>query len=499
MSERTLVRGGVEVAQPGVLTRREALRAAYPGLTLAVIVACQMMVILDITVVNVALPSIQRSLHFSATGLSWVVNAYTLTFGGLLLLGGRAGDILGRRRVFVAGILLFSFASLLGGFATSVGWLLAARALQGVGGAIASPTALALITTNFPEGPERTRAFGLYATVSAAGASIGLILGGMLTSWVSWRWVLFVNVPIGVAIALLAPLFIGESERRSGRFDLAGALTSTAGMASLVYGFIHAASSGWGDRTTLAAFAAALVLLASFLLVELRTEQPITPLHLFADRDRSGAHLIRLLLVAGMFGMFFFMTQFVQEVLAFSPLRAGFAVLPTTVALFASARAAARLLPRFGPKPLMVAGIAVTAVGMLWLTQVSASTAYFPGLFGPLLLFGIGIGFPFVTLTLVALSGVEPRDSGAAASLVNVTQQLGGTLGLAILVTVFGTASRAAARHPLAGVTPRVQAHEILVHGIGSSFTAASVFTASALLAAVVAIRATPAGERRPA
>jgi predicted MFS family arabinose efflux permease len=250
---------------------------------------------------------------------------------------------------------------------------------------------------------------------------------------------------------------------------------------------------------TLGAFAAAVVMLASFLLVELRTEQPITPLHLFADRNRSGAHLIRLLLVAGMFGMFFFMTQFVQEVLAFSPLRAGFAVLPTTVTLFASARVAARLLPRFGPKPLMVAGIAVTAVGMLWLTQVSATTAYVPGLLGPLLLFGIGIGFPFVTLTLVALSGVEPRDSGAAASLVNVTQQLGGTLGLAILVTVFGTASRAAARHPLAGVTPRVRAHEILVHGIGSSFTAASVFTACALLAAVVTIRATPAADHRPA
>ncbi len=475
-----------------------ARRGHHPGLALAVIAGAQLMVVLDATIVNIALPHIQQALHFSTTSLSWVLNAYTLTFGGLLLLGGRAGDILGRRRVFVAGILLFSLASLLGGFATSAGWLLAARALQGVGGAIASPTALALITTNFAEGPERTRAFGLYATVSAAGASIGLILGGMLTSWVSWRWVLFVNVPIGITIALLAPLFISESERRSGRFDVAGALTSTTGMASLVYGFIHAASSGWGDRTTLGAFAAAALLLGSFLLVELRTEQPITPLHLFADRNRSGAHLVRLLLVAGMFGMFFFMTQFVQEVLGFSPLRAGFAVLPTTVALFGSARVAARLLPRFGAKPLMVVGMAVTAVGMVWLTQVSASTAYFPTLFGPLLLFGVGIGFPFVTLTLVALSGVEPRDSGAAASLVNVTQQLGGTLGLAILVTVFGAASRTAARQPLAGLTPRLQAHEVLVHGIGSSFRAASVFVAAALLVAMVAIRARPVGEGRP-
>ncbi len=495
MSERTLVHPG---AEPSVLSRRDALRTAYPVLTLAVIVACQMMVIVDATVVNIALPSIQRSLHFSATGLSWVLNAYTLTFGGLLLLGGRAGDILGRRRVFVAGILLFSLASLLGGFATSAGWLLAARALQGVGGAIASPTALALITTNFAEGPERTRAFGLYAAVSAAGASFGLIVGGMLTSWVSWRWVLFVNVPIGVAIALLAPLFVNESERNPGRFDLAGALTSTAGMASLVYGFIRAAASGWGDRVTLGAFAAAVVLLASFVLVELGSEQPITPLHLFANRNRSSAHLIRLLLIAGMFGMFFFITQFVQEVLAFSPLRAGLAFLPTTVTLYGSARLAARLLPRFGPKPLMVGGIAVTTVGMLWLTQVSATTGYVPGLLGPLLLFGIGMGFPFVTLTLVALSEVEPRDTGAASSLVNVVQQLGGSLGLAILVTVFGTASRAAAAHPLAGVAQRVQAQEILVHGIGSAFSTASVFTACALLGALVAIRARPAQEARP-
>src|SRR6266540_3127412 len=457
-----------------------ARRGHHPGLALAVIAGAQLMVVLDATIVNIALPHIQQALRFSTTSLSWVLNAYTLTFGGLLLLGGRAGDILGRRRVFVTGILLFILASLLGGFATSAGWLLAARALQGVGGAIASPTALALITTNFAEGPERTRAFGLYAAVSAAGASFGLIVGGMLTSWVSWRWVLFVNVPIGVAIALLAPLFVNESERNPGRFDLAGALTSTAGMASLVYGFIRAAASGWGDRVTLGAFAAAVVLLASFVLVELGSEQPITPLHLFANRNRSSAHLIRLLLIAGMFGMFFFITQFVQEVLAFSPLLA------------------ARLLPRFGPKPLMVGGIAVTTVGMLWLTQVSATTGYVPGLLGPLLLFGIGMGFPFVTLTLVALSEVEPRDTGAASSLVNVVQQLGGSLGLAILVTVFGTASRAAAAHPLAGVAQRVQAQEILVHGIGSAFSTASVFTACALLGALVAIRARPAQEARP-
>jgi EmrB/QacA subfamily drug resistance transporter len=471
-------------------TRGAALRAAHPGITLAVIVACQMMVVLDMTVVNVALPSIQSGLHFSATGLSWVVNAYTLTFGGLLLLGGRAGDILGRRRMLVAGILLFSLASLLGGLATSAGWLLAARALQGAGAAVASPTALALITTNFPEGPERNRAFGAYAAVSAAGASLGLIAGGVLTSWLSWRWSLFVNLPIGIAIASLAPLFIDESERRPGRFDLAGALTSTAGVATLVYGFIRAASGGWGDRMTLGALAAAALLLAAFLAIELRSGQPITPLHLFANRNRTSAHLIRLLLVAGMFGMFFFLTQFVQEVLGFSALQAGFAFLPTTVAIFASAQVATRLLPRFGPRSLLLAGIAVTAVGMLWLAQVSTATAYVPGLLGPLVLFGLGMGLPFVTVTVLALSEVAPQDSGAASSLVNVTQQVGGSLGLAILVTVFGTAVRNAAAHPLAAPSPLARAHEILAHGAGSAFTAAAVFIAGALVLALVAVDA---------
>ncbi|HEY2959897.1 MAG TPA: MFS transporter [Actinomycetota bacterium] len=500
MSERTLAADGVEAGQRGgqVDTRGPALGVAHPGLALAVIVACQMMVVLDMTVVNVALPSIQDGLRFSATGLSWVLNAYTLTFGGLLLLGGRAGDVLGRRRVLVAGILLFSLASLLGGLATSAAWLLAARALQGVGGAIASPTALALITTNIPEGPERNRAFGTYAAVSAAGGSLGLLAGGMLTSWLSWRWALFVNVPIGIAIAVLAPLFVRESERRPGRFDLAGALTSTAGMASLVYGFIRAASAGWSDSASLAAFAAAAVLLAAFLLVELGTAQPITPLHLFANRNRSSAHVIRLLLIAGMFGQFFFVTQFVQDVLGFSPLQAGLAFLPTTVTIFASAQAASRLLPRLGAKPLMVSGIAVTLAGMLWLSQVSTATTYAGGLLGPLLLFGLGMGLPFVTLTMVALSEVEPKDSGAASSLVNVTQQVGGSLGLAILVTVFATASREAARHPLAGASPGTLAHQVLTHGIASAFAAATLFVAGALLVALVAVDLGRQAVRRP-
>ncbi|MZG14812.1 MFS transporter, partial [Streptomyces sp. SID5914] len=263
---------------------------------------------------NIALPHIQSALDFSTTDLTWVVSAYTLTFGGLLLLGGRAGDILGRRRVFMTGILLFTLASLLGGFAQEPWQLLAARVLQGMGGAIASPTSLALIATTFPEGPERNRAFGVFAAVSAGGGAIGLLAGGMLTEWLDWRWVLFVNVPIGVLIAVLAPLYISESERHSGRFDIAGAVTSTAGMALLVYGFIRAADEGWRDDLTIGSFAAAAVLLLAFVRIERRAREPITPLKMFADRNRSGTYVIMLSLAAAMFGMFFYIVLFVQNV-----------------------------------------------------------------------------------------------------------------------------------------------------------------------------------------
>ncbi|GAA4951621.1 MFS transporter [Streptomyces heliomycini] len=302
-------------------------------MALLVIASCQLMVVLDITIVNIALPHIQRSLDFSTTSLSWVVNAYTLTFGGLLLLGGRTGDILGRRRVFIVGVLLFALASLLGGLAQNSGQLLAARALQGVGGAIASPTALALISTTFREGPERNGPSGSSPRCRAGGGAIGLLAGGMLVEWLNWRWVLFVNVPIGLLIALAAPRWIRKSERHPGHFDVTGALTSTAGMVLLVYGFIRAAQDGWRDPLTLASFAAAALVLFGFVLVERRSRQPITPLHMFADRNRAGTYGIMLCLAAAMFGMFFFLTLFVQDVLGFSPLRAGLAFLPVSAVI----------------------------------------------------------------------------------------------------------------------------------------------------------------------
>jgi EmrB/QacA subfamily drug resistance transporter len=453
----------------------------HPSLALVIMLSAQLMIILDMTVVNIALPHIQAGLHFSTDGLSWVLNAYTLTFGGLLLLGGRAGDILGRRRVFLAGIILFTLASLAGGLATEAWWLLAARALQGVGGALASPAVLALVVGSFPEGRERTRALGLYSAVLMGGASLGLVLGGVITEWASWRWVLFVNIPVGILVVAVTPLFITESPRQPGRFDLAGAFTSTGGMTALVYAFIRAASDGWADRVALAAFGVAAVLLATFLLTESRTAQPITPLRLFGSLSRSGSYLTRLLLVAGMFGMFFFLTQFVQEILGFSPLVAGVAFLPLTVTVFAVSRLAPRLLPRFGATRLMLAGMLPVIAGMAWLAQVSAGTSYLGGILGPMLLLGTGMGVVFVPLTTVSLAGVAAADSGAASSMVNVMQQLGGALGLAILVTVFGTAYRHAVTAGSAAPGAALK-NNALVHGVASAFSVAAVFDGCALL-----------------
>ncbi|WP_327352956.1 MFS transporter [Streptomyces sp. NBC_01304] len=485
-----------------------ARREGRPGIALAVIAACQLMVVLDATIVNIALPDIQNKLNFSTTDLTWVVSAYTLTFGGLLLLGGRAGDILGRRRVFLSGILLFTLASLLGGFAQEPWQLLVARALQGAGGAIASPTSLALITTTFPEGPERNRAFGVFAAVSAGGGAIGLLAGGMLTEWLDWRWVLFVNVPIGILIAVLTPMYISESERHPGRFDLLGALTSTAGMAALVYGFIRAAGEGWKDAVTVGSFGAAVVLLAAFVFIEMRAKDPITPLKMFADRNRSGTYVIMLSLAAAMFGMFFYIVLFVQNVLGDTPIEAGLKFLPVTVAIVFGAGLSQALLPKLGPKPFMVTGSSFVIVGLGWLTMIDSSSSYVGGVLGPMLLFGFGMGLNFVTLTLTAVSGVAQHEAGAASGLLNATQQVGGSLGLAILTTVFGTASRDEGKVQSADfmkkATPEQQAEflkthefpkgsswgrEVLSEGISTGFIPAVAMAVVALITAILVIR----------
>ena len=348
-------RSSAAAGRAGAVPRRIRLPHGHPNLVLALILTCQLMVVLDATIVNIALHDIKTDLGFSSAGLSWVVNAYTLTFGGLLLLGARAGDILGRRRVFLAGIALFTLASLAGGFAANPGQLLAARAVQGVGGALASPSALALLMTMFPDARERTRAIGLYTAVSIGGSAVGLIAGGMLSEWASWRWVLFVNVPIGLVLLVLARPSLPETPRQRGRFDLAGAFTSTLGMGALVYGFVHAATAGWGADETIASFAVGLVLLTAFVATELRAEAPITPLRLFADRNRSSSYVARLLLVAGMMGMFFFLTQFLRGVLGYSDLVTGFAFVPLTAVVFTASQLSARVLvDRVGGHRLMI-------------------------------------------------------------------------------------------------------------------------------------------------
>jgi EmrB/QacA subfamily drug resistance transporter len=455
---------------------------------LAVILVAQLMVMLDLTIVNVALPQIQTALDFSPANLSWVLNAYSLAFGGLLLLGARMGDLIGRRAAFLSGMALFSVASFVGGMAGSDGVLLAARVAQGVGGALIAPATLALLTSQFAEGRERTRALGLYTAVSIGGAAVGLVAGGMLTEWASWRWVMFVNVPIGIAVYVAGRLFLDETPRQRVRFDVAGAVTSTLGMTSLVYGFVHAASHGWTNAETLASFVLGIGLLATFVFVERRAVAPITPLVLFADRSRSGAYLARMLLIAGMTGMFFFLTQFMQDVLGYSALATGFGFLPITISLFVASQASARVLvERFGERTVMIAGVALSTLGLFWLTGLSAGSGY-RDVLGPLVLVGLGNGSAFVPLTSAALNGVQPQHAGAASGLVNVMQQLGAALGLAVLVTVFGSASRDAASSMPAG-SPRDQAEYVFVQGAHDAFLVATLLLLGTLTVVSLVIR----------
>ncbi len=488
----------VKTATPHVQTGRNG-RTVHPGVALGVIAGAQLMVVLDATIVNIALPHIQTALHFSRTSLAWVLNAYTLTFGGLLLLGGRAGDILGRRRMFVVGIVIFSVASLAGGFATSAAWLLAARVLQGVGGAIASPTALSLVTTTFAQGPERNRAFGVYAAVSGAGAAIGLIMGGVLTSSLSWRWVLFVNVPIGALLAFAAPYSLPESERKTGRFDLPGALISTAGVASLVYGFIHAAQSGWSDSVTIGSFVAAVVLLSLFALVESRSSEPLMPLRLFLDRNRTGSYVVMMMTAAALFSMFFFLTQYVQEVLNYSPLKAGFAFLPVSAVIIVIAQVTSRLLSKVGPRWLIAAGGGIVAIALLWLSRISVHSTYLGTLLPAMIVIAVGLGLVFVPITLTAVAGVERTDAGIASAMLNVTQQIGGTLGLSSLVTVFSSAfasdlaaQTAKLSAPPSGAVRLQIANHALAHGWGIGFEVGALFAVVALVVGLLTIRVEP-------
>jgi EmrB/QacA subfamily drug resistance transporter len=409
------------------------------NLALLLLAMTQFVIVIDASIVNVALPSIGAHLHFARADLSWVVNAYTLTFGGFLLLGGRMADLLGRRRMFMLGLVLFSLASLAGGIAQSEGWLIAARAIQGLGAAIVSPAALSIVTTTFAEGVERNRALGIWGAVAGAGGAAGVLLGGVLTSGLSWRWVLFVNVPIGILAAMLAPRTLLESraEGETKTFDLPGAVTVTAGLALLVYAVVDAVNSGWGSTTTLLRLAGAAILLIAFLAIELRQRHPLMPFSIFRLRTLRGANIVGLLIGMSLFSMFFFISLYLQNVLHYSPIRAGLSYLPLAIGIILSAGAASQLVTRLGFKPPLMAGLLLIAGGLLWFSQVRApGGSYAADVLGPSLLAAVGLGFAFVPVTIAAVTGTEPHEAGLASGLINTSQQVGGALGLAILATV---------------------------------------------------------------
>lgn len=469
--------------------KRRFLSPSNTGLVLVLILSCQLMVVIDSTIVNVALHDIKIALGFSDTGLSWVINAYTLAFGGLLLLGARAGDVLGRKNVFLGGIALFTLASLLGGFAQNPAELLTARAVLGIGAAFAAPSALALLMGTFVTPSERAKAIGLYTAVSAGGSAVGLIAGGMLSEWASWRWVLFVNIPIGIALLALAIPALPTMKGHRGRFDLMGAITSTIGMTSLVYGFVHAAESGWSNPETIAAFLLGIFLLTAFAFIETRAEAPITPLRLLRSRNRITVYAARLLLTAGMLGMSFFLTQFLRGVLGYSDLQTGFAFVPLTIAVFTASQISSRVLvARFGDRRVMIFGLFFSTLGLLLLTQLNENSSYF-ALLLPLMVFGCGNGIAFVPLTSVGLAGVDPHDAGAASGLINVMQQLGGSLGLAVLVTVFGAARSNAIKSANPSLTPEHLANHVFVVGADKAFWVATGLLLAAWLLVIAMVR----------
>ena len=482
------------------------------GLALAVIATAQLMVVLDATIVNVALPHIQTALGFSGSNLEWVVNAYALAFGGLLLLGGRSGDLLGRRRIFIFGILLFSLASLLGGFATTQAWLLGARVLQGVGGAFAAPTALSLIAVTFPEGQPRNRAMGVYAAMSVAGGAVGLIAGGLLVQYLDWRWVFWVNVPIGLLVAFFATRVLPESERRRGAFDLPGAITGSLGLASLVYGLSSAATSPngvshWGDTKVIVSLVASVVLLVAFGFIEVRSKHALVPMRVLRNRNRTGAYLIMLCVGTALFGMFFFLTVFVQSVWGYSALGTGIAYLPMITMVMVASGIASQLVSRIGARPLLLAGTAIATGGMFWLSRITENSHYASGLLGPMLVTALGMGLTFVPLSLVALAKVANNDTGVASSLLNTGQQVGGAIGLAILGTVAwsavansihsqAAAAAAAAKHAAVHLSVAQQAaaqKAIIAHAYSVGFSKGYLVSAGiallALIITVVAIR----------
>ncbi len=450
------------------------------NLALALLAMAQFVVVLDASIVNVALPSIGRDLEFAQEDLSWVINAYTLTFGGFLLLGGRLADLLGRRRMFIWGMWLFAVASLAGGLAQTDIWLVVARGVQGLGAALISPAALAIVTTTFREGAERNKALGVWGAVAGSGGAAGVLLGGILTETLGWEWVLYVNTPIGIAAALLAPRLLEDSrDERNPSFDFAGAFSVTAGLALLVYTLVDAEGAGWGSTQTLVLGGISLALLAAFLVIEARQRYPLMPFSIFRLRTLRGANVIGLLIGMSLFSMFFFISLYMQQVLGYEPLKAGLAYLPLAGLIIVSAGVASQLVTRIGFKPTLIVGLLFIAAGLIWFAQVSAPGGTYVGdVLFPSMLAAVGLGFAFVPVTIAAVTDTKPDEAGLASGLINTSQQIGGALGLALLATIANTrttdALESGERNPAVALTEGFQAAFLVGAGL-------------ALLAAVLA------------
>jgi EmrB/QacA subfamily drug resistance transporter len=462
---------------PATAAQPDASRAAgvNANAVLAIVAVAQFMVILDASIVNVALPTIKRDVGFSEQSLSWILNAYTLIFGGFLLLGGRLADRLGRRRLFMAGIALFAGASLVCGVSQSEGMLLVARGFQGLGGAMVSPAALSIILTTFAEGPQRNRALAVWGAIAGAGGAVGLLLGGLLVQALSWRWVFFVNVPIGIAVLALAPRIIPESRSESvakSGYDAGGAVAITLGTIALVFTLIKANSWGWTSARTIAGFVVAAALVFAFVVIERRHKDPLVPLRIFSNRSLSAADATLLVTVAALFGMFFFLTLYFQQVLGYSALKTGIAYLPLSLSLIGASGVASRFVDRFTPKPILVAGLLIASGGFVVLTSVSGHGDYASHVLPAMLILGVGMGMAFVPVTIAGTSGVAPEDSGLASGLLNTTQQVGGSLGLAILSSI-ATSRTSSALHTGSALPAA------LTHGFKGAFIVGAVLCAT--------------------
>jgi EmrB/QacA subfamily drug resistance transporter len=453
-----------------------------PWVVLVLICMAQFMVVLDATIVNVALPSIQNDLGLSEANLQWIVNAYTLVFGGFLLLGGRLGDLLGRKRLFLIGLVIFTAASLMDGLAPTSGWLIGSRALQGLGAALISPAALSIISVTFAEGAERAKALGVWAAIAIGGSAVGLILGGVLTEYFSWPWIFFVNVPVGIVTFILSARLVPESRdaTASRHYDVAGAVTVTGGLMSLVYAIVKAETEGWGSTTTVSFFILSAILLASFVAIELRSKAPLVRLSIFRVRSLLTANVVMFLAMSGMFAMFFFNTLYVQEVLGYSPLKAGLAFLPFTAGIMVSAGLASQFAPRVGVRLVAAIGMVLTASGMLLLTRLPVDGSYLTDVLPAFIVASLGMGAVFMPLTLIATTGLEDRDQGLASGLFNTSQQVGGALGLAILSTIAASHTKAlgGAKDPQA-----------LVAGFHYAFFGGAVFMLAGLGVMVALLR----------